>query len=71
MTMEAEGYPIEGVMASRHSRNSNDEMKYTDNEMKKKGGRSNKGRKGGKSASQKSNEITSTPSRPRMQVTHS
>ncbi len=66
---EAEGYPIEGVTASRNRRDSNDKMEYTDNETKKKGGTSNKGRKGGKDAARKSNKITSTPSRPGMQVT--
>ncbi len=57
MTMEAEGYPIKGVAASRNGRDSNDEMKYTDNETKKKGGNSNGGRKGGKSTARKSNKI--------------
>jgi hypothetical protein len=69
MMTEAEGYPIEGVTASRNRRDSNDKMEYTDNETKKKGGTSNKGRKGGKDAARKSNKITSTPSRPGMQVT--
>ncbi len=61
MTMEGEGYPIKGVVASKNGRDSNDEMEHTDNETKKKGGNSNGGRKGGK--------ITSTPSRPGVQVT--
>jgi hypothetical protein len=68
MTTEAEEHLIKGVTASRNRRGSNDEMEYIDNETKKKGERCNKGR-GGKSAAQKSNKITSTPSRPGMQVT--
>jgi hypothetical protein len=57
------------VTASWNDNDSNGKMEYTDDETKKKEGRSNKGRNGIKSAARKSNKITSTPSRLGMQVT--
>jgi hypothetical protein len=69
MTAKAEGYPIKGVTTRRNSRDSDDKIEYTDNETKTKGGHSNGGRKGGKSAACKSNKTTSRPCRLGVQVT--
>jgi hypothetical protein len=63
MMMEAERHLIEGVTGSRNGRDSNDKMEYTDIETKKKRGRCNRERKGGKSTAWKSNKISYSPSR--------